>query len=531
MAFFDEHSSRVSRRRFQGAILSAMAAGVGGRAARAGGGAPAVIRSEGGRPSMAQGVASGDVRGDSALVWSRTDRPSRMVVEWSTTDSFADARRVVGPAALPESDFTAKTVLTGLPQGQTIVYRAWFQDLVSPRVLSHPTTGRFRSSPGAQKRDVMFAWSGDCAGQGFGINPERGGMTIFETMRGLNPDFFLHSGDVVYADNPIPAEVKLDDGTTWKNVVTEAKSKVAETLAEYRGNYLYNLLDENLRRFNAEVPQLVQWDDHETLNNWYPGEMLSDDRYAEKSVSLLAARAARAFLEFNPIRLQGADPERIYRSIPYGPTLEVFMLDQRSYRGPNGPNREAEMTEASAFMGRKQLDWLKARLKASRATWKVIGSDMPIGLIVPDGPSGFENGANGDGPPLGRELEFAELFRFIKAEGIKNVVWLTADVHYTAAYHYDPARAQFKDFAPFWEFIAGPLNAGTFGPSKLDDTFGPQAKFIGIPEGMKPNRSPAEGFQFFGTVAIDGRSEVMTVALRNAKGETLYTNELNPERA
>ena len=78
------------------------------------------------------------------------------------------------------------------------------------------------------------------------------------------------------------------------------------------------------------------------------------------------------------------------------------------------------------------------------------------------------------GRPLGRELEFAELFRFIRDQGIRNVVWLTADVHYTAAHRYDPNRAQFQEFAPFWEFVSGPLNAGTFGPNPLDATFGPR---------------------------------------------------------
>jgi len=102
-------------------------------------------------------------------------------------------------------------------------------------------------------------------------------MKIYDAMRLLNPDFFIHSGDYIYADNPIKAEVKLDDGSIWKNITTPEKSKVAETLAEFRGNYIYNLLDENVRRFNAQVPQLVQWDDHETRNNWSPGQMLSDD--------------------------------------------------------------------------------------------------------------------------------------------------------------------------------------------------------------------------------------------------------------
>ena len=61
------------------------------------------------------------------------------------------------------------------------------------------------------------------------------------------------------------------------------------------------------------------------------------------------------------------------------------------------------------------------------------------------------------------------------------MVWVTADIHYCAAHHYHPTRAKFTEFDPFWEFVAGPLNAGTFGPNKMDATFGPEVKFTGIP--------------------------------------------------
>ena len=61
-------------------------------------------------------------------------------------------------------------------------------------------------------------------------------------------------------------------------------------------------MDENVRRFNSEVPQIWQWDDHEVMNNWSPGKDLSADaRYREKSVPLLVARATRAFLEHAPM--------------------------------------------------------------------------------------------------------------------------------------------------------------------------------------------------------------------------------------
>jgi alkaline phosphatase D len=490
---------------------------------------PAVVTAESRRPVLPSGVASGDITSQSAILWSRSDRPARMLVEYATTESFRHSRRLVGPAALPDSDFTAKIDLTELPADQHIFYRVTFQDLADVQVLSVPVVGSFRTAP-MHRRNILFAWSGDTAGQGFGINPDWGGMKIYATMRRLQPEFFIHSGDYIYADNPILAEKPLDNGTVWKNLTIPEKAKVAETLAEFRANYAYNLLDEHVRRFHAETPVYVQWDDHETTNNWYPGEMLLDDnRYTIKSASLLAAHAKRAFFEYTPIRYDLADPERLYRAFSYGPALDVLMLDMRSYRGPNTTNRQEATSAETAFLGHPQCRWLKQQLLASKATWKVIASDMPLGLIVRDGKEAFENLANGDGPALGRELELADLLRFIKANHIPNVVWLTADVHYAAAHYYDPTKAQFTDFAPFWEFVAGPLNAGTFGPNELDNTFGPQVMFHSVPAGMQPNRPPTDGLQFFGMVRIDGASEVMTVTLHNLHGEKLYTVDLEPE--
>jgi alkaline phosphatase D len=322
----------------------------------------------------------------------------------------------------------------------------------------------------------------------------------------------------------------LDDGRVWRNVVTPEKSKVAETLAEFRGNHRYNLLDEHVRRFNASLSQFVIWDDHEVLNNWYPSEILGTDMpHTERSVALLAARAKRAFQEYTPMRFDAGDPERIYRACRFGSLVDIIGFDMRSYRGDNSPNRQSVVSEDSAIFGAPQVAWLKNRLLTSTAVWKVIASDMPIGLVVPDG-SGFDAVANReDGAPLGRELELAGLLKFIRDRRIRNVVFVTGDVHYSAAHHYDPARAAFTDFHPFWEFVAGPAHAGTFGPAQLDRTFGPQVKFIGIPQGMKPNRPPTDGFQFFGTLRVDAKTRALTATLRNAEGATLYTVELPPE--
>ncbi|MFD8379905.1 alkaline phosphatase D family protein [Streptomyces sp. NPDC059679] len=480
-----------------------------------------------GRPSAQWGVQVGDVTTSSGLVWVRSDRPARMVVETSATESFAKARRWRGPVLGAGSDFTGTTALHGLPPGTQVHYRVLLADPDDPRRTGEPVYGTFRTAP-ARRQGLRFVWSGDLAGQGWGINPDLGGYRIYEEMRRLDPDFFLCSGDNIYADGPLAQSVTLPDGRTWRNITTEEKSKVAETLAEYRGNFRYNLLDANLRRFNAQVPTIIQWDDHEVLNNWYPGEILTDDRYTEKNVNVLAARSRQAFSEYFPISTMRQDPEgRVYRVLRHGPLLDVFVLDCRTYRDANSPGRQPEDTQG--ILGAEQLAWLKRELSASRAVWKVIACDMPLGLVVPDGATDFEAISQGDpGAPLGRELQIAELLRHIKHRKITGTVWLTADVHYTSAQHYDPSRAAFKDFAPFWEFVSGPLNAGAFPAVKLDGTFGPEQPFVKAP--TRANVSPAEGFQFFGEVDIDGHSGELTVRLRELGGTVLFTKVLQPGR-
>src|ERR1700723_2350809 len=455
-------SRRISRRRFikYGAAAASLIA------------MPRLSRAAD-RPVVTHGVQSGGGGADGGVVWARADRPAQMLVEFSTAESFKDARALPPIAALPESDFTAKMLLENLPAGQDIFYRIKFRDLSHPDIVGEVATGRFRTAP-ADRRDVSFVWGGDVAGQGWGINPDDGGIVSFSTMRKHRPDFLIHSGDTIYADSVFSSEVKLADGKLWKNLLIPEKTKVAETTDEFRAAHKYNFLDDNVRAFNAEVPIFVQWDDHEVTNNWSASKQLPA-AYKERNIALLAARAGRAFHDMYPMRESLNKPGRVYRTLNYGPHLDVFMLDERSYRGPNGPNLQTTYGPDSYFIGPDQLAWLKRALLNSRATWKVIASDMPLSLIVYDDAAnkrGSEAFAQGDGPPRGRELEIADI-RFIKASGVTNTVWLTADVHYAAAHYYNPDKAQFQEFDPFWDFVSGPLNAGPFGPCDSANTFGP----------------------------------------------------------
>ncbi|MEM7543358.1 MAG: alkaline phosphatase D family protein [Pseudomonadota bacterium] len=515
-----------SRRQFLKAALS-LAVAPPARSA----GAPQVIRAASALPKMPSGVMSGDVSLEGAVIWSRTDRPARMFIEYATNDRFENSFGVRGPVALEDSDFTAQVTLTELPWGQRIFYRVLFEDIGDPMFSSPPMAGSFQTPTWGSTRDVSFSFSGDEAGQGWGISEDFGGYKIYETMRQLAPDLFLHLGDQIYADGPLADSVRLPDGRIWNNHVTEAKRQVAQSLDQFRGNFAYNHLDENRRGFAAEVPFVVQWDDHETRNNWYPGQIIDDPRYhQERRSSVLAAYANRAMFEYNPIRLNPNVRDRLYRQINYGPLLEIFVLDQRSYRANNSENLQADGDSGEALLGGEQLRWLQGALANSLSTWKVIASDMPLSLVVSDNTEGMphiEGLANGEHKSAkGRELEIAGLLTFIKDHNIENVIFVSADVHYASAVSYHPDRASIGAFKPFWEFIAGPLHAGSFGPNEIDRTFGPQVEFVQGPE--YANQSPADGFQFFGFGNIDHKTKALTVSLINAAGESLYEKTLDP---
>jgi alkaline phosphatase D len=538
------------------ALAGAGTAGAGTVGIPAASAAPAGIPLVRKRLTLPTGIATGDVTTDSAVLWSRASGPGRLTARLQAVDSAGEilrgrygfSRTIQGPLATDASDFTAKIHAKGLPSGTRFALELNFED---ENGLGEAVNGTFSTAPGSSGNDRQgapgdgtrssnqsFVWTGDTAGQGWGINEEIGGMRGYNAMHATRPDFFIHSGDTIYADGPIAATVTEKDGQVWRNIVTEEVSKVAETLGEYRGRHRYNSLDANMRAMFAEVPVIAQWDDHETHNNWYPGQILDDARYTERNVNVLAARGRQAWQENMPIADSAAlwrpgtfdagqyQPARIYRKISRGPQLEIFCLDMRTFKSPNTDGKEPYSTN---ILGQEQVDWLIKEVRQSKATWKVIAADLPLGIIVPDGPVNQESLSNRDnGAPLGRELEIAGVLSAFKRDGVKNTVWLTADVHYCAAHHYSPERAAFTDFDPFWEFVAGPINAGSFGPNAMDGTFGPEVVFSKA--GRFAGESPRDGEnQYFGHVDIapDG---TFTASLRNANGAVLFSKTLTPER-
>jgi alkaline phosphatase D len=207
----------------------------------------------------------------------------------------------------------------------------------------------------------------------------------------------------------------------------------------------------------------------------------------------------------------------VYRVIHYGPLLDIIVMDCRSFRTPNvAGDAPADM------LGAAQARWLADALARSTARWKLVACDQPLSLVIPDGPDNSRREGFADGSPAqhGRELELGRVLSGVR--GVKNIVWVTADVHYAAAHHYDPARAVFTDFDPFWEFVAGPIHAGSFGPNELDATFGPELKFAWA--APTQNLAPWDGYNNFGTVDVE--RDALTVRIVGLDGREQYKVEI-----
>jgi alkaline phosphatase D len=493
--------------------------------------APGLVRQ---RDELTTGARTGEVTTDSAVLWSRAARDGQLHVQLRSNGR--DLRTIRGPWTDARADHTARLRLEGLAPGREYDATVWFASADGTESTREDV--RFRTAPiHAAAQSVI--WSGDTCGQGWGIDRARGGLTSYRAMLDLRPDLFVHVGDTIYGDEPMQESVRTDDGSLWVNDLTEGVTRVAETLDHFRGRHRYPLRDDNVRAFYAEVPTVVQWDDHETCNNWWPGETIDDERYTVRRADVLAIRGRRAWQEYQPVPVSrlvprdgdGFVPTRLYRRVPRGQHLDLFCLDMRSYRGPN-PDTEPRLARERGtvgILGREQEQWLIDELRRSTATWKVISADQPLSAPSTrttdlDGPSNAD-----DGRPLGREPEMARVLSAIKRYAVRNVVWITTDVHYTAAHHYHPERAAYTEFEPFWEFVSGPLAASPFWTKddQLDGTFGPEVVFSRGEDTDRLDVTPRPDNQYFGHLAIAATGE-LTVTLYDAAGTALWSRRLEP---
>ena len=301
-----------------------------------------------GAPMPSWGVQSGDVSASRAVVWCRSDRPSRMFVEWSTSPAFTDARRVAGPLATPDGDLIAKVALEGLPSSTRIHYRVRFEaerssDWLAGALSTPGCALRRRQDERPERRRVRLVGRHERPGLGHRSGAWRHAR-VHRAARSRARLLRLGAATPSTPTTRSRPSCKLEGGGTWKNLVTPAKSHVAETLDDFRGAHLYPRHSPEVRALSANVPTFAIWDDHEVRNNWFPGEVVDEPARREPRMSVIAEHARRAMLEHSPTLV---DPARMYRSVRWGPLLEVFFLDGRSFRTHELP-RPARTKRSSA---------------------------------------------------------------------------------------------------------------------------------------------------------------------------------------
>ena len=348
--------------------------------------------------------------------------------------------------------------------------------------------GEFATAPppGAAAR-LTFLWSGDLGGGGF-CRLLDGGYRVFRAMARRPADFFLFVGDTIYADVPC-----------HRPGVVPGADFVATTPAQFRARHRYNREDPAVQEFLRRTPVYAIWDDHEVRNDF------------AGTTDPLMPIGRQAFLDYWPVATAGDDPTRLYRSVRWGRLLEIFILDTRQYRSD-----DAELDgPGKTMLGAAQRRWLVDGVTASTALWKVVVTSVP--LAVPTGRPERRDSwtdANVFGMPAengtGFVTERDAILKAFRTRGVKNLVFLAADVHHAELIRHRPT----SDWS-FHEFIAGPLSATLGRPRPLDMRLGSQTLFA------------QGGVYNFGEVTLEPAQ--LAVRLIDEQGSVMFTHTIAPD--
>ncbi len=427
------------------------------------------------KPYISHGVASGDVTDSQAILWARTNEKAKVQFEISPDSTFKHDTIVKTSPADEENDFTVNIEVNGLKPDTTYYYRA---QAVSS---NYTVNGTFKTAPAEDSlKPITMVWGGDTGGHGV-IPPYKS----FKAMAALNPDFFLYAGDTIYADSPTPA-------------VPNPPSQIVE---DFWAKYKEIRTDAGFRSLLQKTPTFSYWDDHEVINDFSgPSQPLTPT-------------GLRAFTDYWPISSERSEADKLYNKYSWGDTLDMMILNNRGYRAPNtmadGPDK--------TMLGEEQLQWLKQQLLESDAKVKLVASSVPIS--IPTGKANARDGwanANQINPndPTGFENEFKKISDFIIENNIKNVFFVTTDVHFAEVIKYDANQDGKTDYN---ELISGPIGAVKINPGTLDPTFGPEKLY-------------AEGNFFnFGVFQVDPATQQATVEIQDEDGKIHFSHTFQLE--
>ena len=449
-----------------------------------------------------------DVQADRAVAWARADAPGPLVFELRAAESGPGMLAVRNTVAVD-----AASDLTGsIRFSQLAPDRAYLLHVSGPADAEREL--RFRTPPAATTAaPVRIAFGGDVSGQNVCRDTERG-FVSFAAVASRQPDAFLGLGDMIYADGICEATGR------YGNAQVPGPPTPAREIEGFRARWRYNRDDVHWRALMADTPYVPVWDDHEVINDFGPYH----DAPADAPDLHLLPDGIRAFLEYNPIA-RADQPRRLHRSLRYGQHVQMFLLDTRQHRDPNSATDG--LADPKSMLGLAQREWLEAALLISDATWKVIVSSVPISIPTgADDPTTGRDGWSGYGQETGFQQELGHLLAYARQSGVRNLLWLTTDVHFASVFAYQPFGDDFR----FHEVVVGPLNAGLFPKVEFDRSLRPERLFFHGPPSPEAVTSFDDALTWFnwGLVEVDAAG-ALTLSVIDARGHELYSKRLEPE--
>ena len=291
--------------------------------------------------------------------------------EWSQLDW-----QPVNPARAFATQFQLSGLIAGTAYDLLVEARP-----LNGKNVSASLEGKFKTAPGAEvSAEVNFIVT---TGTSYGDVDSAQGYKLYPSSLKLDPEFFVHTGDIVYYDY---------------------LGKTAD-LARFHWDRMYSF--PNNIDYHRQVASYFIKDDHDTwMNDAYPGmetKFMGDFTYEQ---------GTQIFLDEVPMG------EKTYRTVRWGKDLQIWLVEGRDFRSPNPMEDGPEKT----IWGKEQIAWFKETVEASDATFKVLISPTPI--VGPDRIGNkSDNHAN-----EAFTFEGDMLRKFISAQ--KNMVVVSGDRHW-----------------------------------------------------------------------------------------------------
>jgi alkaline phosphatase D len=435
-----------------------------------------------GANGFTSGVTSGEVTDHTAIVWGRANHQTQVNAQVAKDPAFHNIVRQRLVNASDSNNDTIQTKFGGFAPNTPYHYRFCYPS-------GHPCSanGRFLTAPrSTDPKTIRFAYSGDetaVPAPGH-TNPYFGNFKAFASMAGEHNDFNIDFGDTIYSDPEVPG------------VAT------ASTVPQKWGMYAKKMSIPNMQKIRSATGLYNHWDDHEFINDFSVPE----------NGRPLYNRSVRAFRNYEPVTY--SPKNGIYRSFRWGKNLQMFFLDERSFRSgkasaghvcdnpdtgapdlaPTAPQTTRNFFSAvvpslsqpvsqaclnklnsptRTFLGQRQLNTFLHAVKSSTAKWKVVMNETPMQQFYALPYDRWE----------GYSYERVKLLKALQKASVSHLVFLTTDTHAAFANvvryrtltgdsvpaNIPPAAA--PSDTPYQDFIIGPVGTKNFF-QEIDDTTG-----------------------------------------------------------